>query len=148
MNTYLKIYYHIVFATKNRTKCLSKPGRKELYRYIAGILKNKKCHLYQINGVDDHIHILTHIHPDLCLSGLVKDIKLASGYFIKERQLYENFSGWQKGYAAFTCGERDKMRLIHYIKYQEQRHRKDSYIDEIRSLLRENNVEFNEKYLV
>jgi putative transposase len=34
--------------------------------------------LYRINGVEDHLHILTHIHPTVALSSLIKDIKLAS----------------------------------------------------------------------
>jgi putative transposase len=67
---------------------------------MSGILENKKCHLYQINGVEDHIHILTHLHPSVALADLVKDIKLASTKFIKEKGLFPQFSGWQDGYGA------------------------------------------------
>lgn len=148
MDTYLQSYHHIVFSTKYRSACLTKPGRDDLYRFITGILRNKKCKLYQINGVEDHIHILSHIHPDQPLSGLVKDIKLASTCFIKEMQLFEEFSGWQRGYAAFTHSEKEKSRLIQYIKNQEQSHKVDSFPDEMRSLLNEHKVDFDEKYLV
>jgi hypothetical protein len=79
---------------------------------------------------------------------LVKDVKLASTCFIKEMQLFEEFSGWQSGYAAFSHSDKEKGRLIRYIKNQEQRHKVDSFPDEMRSLLDEHNVEFNEKYLV
>jgi len=41
-------------------------------------MKNKKSHLYRINGVEDHLHIVTHLHPTVALSDLVKDIKVAS----------------------------------------------------------------------
>ncbi|MEQ9313501.1 MAG: transposase [Cytophagales bacterium] len=68
MSTYTQIIYQIVFSTKNRVPVLHKKGRPDLFKYIWGILKNKKCHLYQINGVEDHIHILTHIHPSVALS--------------------------------------------------------------------------------
>lgn len=148
MSTYLQIYHHIVFSTKYRTPCLKQPARKELFRYISGIFRNKKCHLYQINGLEDHIHIFSHIHPDQSLSGLIKDIKLASTCYIKEMQLFEEFSGWQRGYAAFTHSEREKVRVIQYIKNQEQRHKVDSFLDEMRALLIEHNVDFEEKYLV
>jgi len=146
MNTYLKSINHIVFSTKNREQCMKKPAREDLFKYISGILRNKKCHLYQINGWDDHIHILTHIHPDQCLSGLVKDIKLASSCFIKETYLFENFPGWQNGYSAFTHSEREKARIISYIKNQEQRHKRCSYMDEMRAMLNEHSVEYKEKY--
>ncbi|HMV08375.1 MAG TPA: IS200/IS605 family transposase [Cyclobacteriaceae bacterium] len=85
MSTYTQIIYQIIFSTKNREQTLAANTRHELFKYISGILANYKCHLYQINGVEDHIHILTHLHPSIALSDLVKDIKLASTKFIKEK---------------------------------------------------------------
>ncbi len=76
MSTYTQLLYHIVFSTKNRERSLTSDKREDLYRYIWGLLKNKKCHLYRINGVDDHLHIATHLHPTIALSTIVKDIKL------------------------------------------------------------------------
>lgn len=84
MSTYTQILYQIVFSTKNRERTLIKDNRKSLFKDIWGILKNKRCHLYRINGVEDHLHIITHIHPMISLSSLVKDIKLGSSSFIKE----------------------------------------------------------------
>ena len=78
MSTYTQILYQIVFSTKYRKKVLIKEHREKLYKYIWGILKNKKCVLYQINGVEDHLHIATHVHPTVDVSSLVKDIKTAS----------------------------------------------------------------------
>jgi putative transposase len=95
MSTYTQILYQIVFGTKNHGQTLSANKRDELFKYVSGILNNKKCHLYQINGVEDHIHIVTHLHPSIALSDLVKDIKLATTKFIKERNLFINFNGWQ-----------------------------------------------------
>ena len=72
MNTYTQILYQIVFAPKNREHVLVRNNSKELYKYIAGILNNKKCHLYRIGGISDHIHIVTHLHPAIALATLVK----------------------------------------------------------------------------
>ena len=79
-----------------------KSTRDTVFRYIGGIIKNKGCKLYIINGVEDHLHIVTHIHPSICLANLIKDIKISSNSFIKEKGLFPNFSGWQEGYGAFT----------------------------------------------
>ena len=38
-----------------------------------GILKNKECVLYRVNGIEDHIHIFTHVHPTIAISDLIKD---------------------------------------------------------------------------
>lgn len=97
MSTYTQILYQIVFSTKNRERTLIKSNRDELFKYIVGICENKNCHLYRINGVEDHLHIITHIHPSLSLSSLVKDIKLASSEYIKKNNLFPQFSGWQSG---------------------------------------------------
>ncbi len=112
MSTYTQLLYQIVYSTKNRKRTLSKENREALFKYIWGILKNKKCHLYRINGVEDHLHIVTHIHPMVALAPLVKDIKIASSSYIKDNKLFPNFGGWQEGYAAFTYSIDAKNNLI------------------------------------
>jgi REP element-mobilizing transposase RayT len=148
MSTYTQIIYQIVFSTKNRERVLTKGNRDELYKYISGILKNKNCHLYRIGGVEDHIHILTHIHPSVSLASIVKDIKMASSQYIKENQLFVNFNGWQEGYGAFTYSIKDKDDLIEYVKDQEAHHSIKSFRDEYLELLKEHQIAFDEKYLL
>ena len=148
MSTYTQILYQIVFSTKNREHTLLKPGREELFRYISGVLKNKNCHLYQIGGVSDHLHIITHLHPSIALASLVKDIKLASSDLIKLQKLFPLFNGWQVGYGGFTYSFKDKDRLINYVKNQEIHHKEKPFRDELIELLKEHEIEFDEKYLV
>lgn len=107
-----------------------------------------KCHLYRINGVEDHIHILTSLHPSVCLSDLVKDIKVSSSKWIKENGVFPHFTHWQDGYGAFTDNDREKKRLIEYIKKQETHHKKVSFVDEYKALLLEAGIEFDDKYLL
>ena len=78
MSTYTQILYQIVFSTKYRERTMIKKDRPELFQYISGLLKKKNCHLYRINGVEDHLHIITHLHPSVALADLVKDIKLST----------------------------------------------------------------------
>ncbi len=89
MATYTQILYQIVYSTKDRKPVLKEEKRPMLFKYLWGILKNKKCHVYRINGVEDHIHIVTHLHPTVALSSLIKDMKIASSKWIKEKK---NFS--------------------------------------------------------
>lgn len=147
MSTYTQILYHIVFGTKYREMTLIKEHRPELFQYIYGLLQKKRCHLYRINGVEDHLHILTHLHPSVALANLVKDIKLASTEFIKRGDLFPDFNGWQDGYGAFTYSIKAKNSLIQYIKNQEEHHRDVTFEEEYVSLLYEHNVGYHEKYL-
>ena len=148
MSTYTQILYQIVFCPKYRTACLSKPNRDELYKYISGILKSKKCHLYRINGIEDHIHIVCSVHPSVSVSSLVKDIKVSSTLYIKQNGLFQNFAGWQEGYSALTYCIKEKDRLIEYVKNQEEHHKKINFRDEYLKLLKEHEVDFDEKYLL
>jgi len=148
MSTYTQIIYQIVFSTKNRESILSKDNRSKLFEYIVGIFRNNKCHLYRINTVEDHVHIVSHLHPTVALASLVKDIKIASSAFIKEKALFKHFVGWQEGYGAFTYSFRDKGKLIEYVKNQEEYHKKTTFREEYIALLNEHGIEFDEKYLL
>jgi len=148
MSTYTQILYQIVFSTKNREKALIKVNREKLNRYIWGILNNKKCVLYRINGVEDHIHLATHIHPTIAVSSLIKDIKVSSSIWMKEQGLFPAFTAWQKGYGAFTYSIKEKEALVNYINNQEAHHKIMSFREEYIKLLKVHKIDFDEKYLL
>ena len=148
MSTYTQIYYHLVFSTKNRDRVLSPERREDLFRYMAGILQNHDCHLYRIGGVDDHVHIFTSVHPTVSLADLAKNIKVASSGWIANERVFPQFTHWQDGYAAFTASHDEKARLIEYIHGQAEHHKRISFHEELRNLLVEAGVEFDERYLI
>ena len=125
-----------------------KKDRPELFQYISGVLNKKDCHLYRINGVEDHLHIITDLHPSVALASLVKDIKLSATTLIKENGIFPDFGGWQDGYGAFTYHIEAKHNLIEYVKNQEEHHRIKTYEEEYRELLKEHKIEFDEKYFL
>jgi REP element-mobilizing transposase RayT len=114
---------------------------------MSGLIKNKSCHLYQINGVEDHLHILTHLHPSVSLASFIKDIKISSNGFIKERRLFPEFIGWQDGYNAFTYAYNAVPDLIKYIQNQEEHHKKVTYLEEVKAFFKEHGIVFEEKYI-
>jgi hypothetical protein len=79
---------------------------------------------------------------------LVKDIKLAEGSFIKEEKLFPFFKGWQEGYGAFTYSISAKDNLIEYVKNQKEHHRKVSFEDEYKNLLKEHHIDYDDKYFL
>ena len=148
MSTYTQILYHIIFSTKERRPRLDNGGREDLFRYIGGIIKRKKSHLYRINSVEDHLHILTSLHPTVALADFVKDIKVSTSGWIKENRIFPGFTHWQDGYGAFTHSAGEKDRLIEYVRIQQEHHKKVSFRDELRQLLEEAGIEFDERYLM
>jgi REP element-mobilizing transposase RayT len=147
MSSYRQIIYHIVFGTKFHHPTLVNDHKKELYKYIYGIIRNKNCHLYRINGIENHIHILSDLHPSIALADFMKDIKVASSIWLKSTGKFPDFIGWAEGYGAFTYAYRDKDMIINYIKNQEEHHKKHTFKEEYIEMLKEFGVVYDEKYL-
>jgi len=120
----------------------------ELYKYIWGIIKGHNCHLYRINGIEDHLHIVSDLHPSVSLAEYVKSIKMASNIWKKESGKFSYFKGWQEGYGAFTYSSEDRNILINYVKNQKEHHKKETFSAEYKRILNEQGIHFDEKYLV
>jgi hypothetical protein len=52
-DTFTQIYIHTVFVVQDRFCVIPDEWKDELYKYIAGIIKNNKHKLLAINGVGD-----------------------------------------------------------------------------------------------
>jgi REP element-mobilizing transposase RayT len=136
----------LVIRTKESRKTIPAEQAGHLYAYIGGIIKNKNSHLYRINGIEDHLHILTDIHPSLALADFIRDIKVSSTMWMKKSGLFPDFGGWSDKYGAFTCSYLDAGAIIEYIRSQQEHHRKVSFMEEYRSLLLEAGLEIDERY--
>jgi len=145
--SYRQIYYQIVFSTKYRRKSIAEENSIQLYKYIAGIIKNMKCTPYCINGIEDHIHIFSDLHPSVALADYIKEIKVSSNKWMKQSGLFPAFNAWQESYGAFTYSHKERNRIFNYVKNQKEHHQKEPYLHEIKRLLTENGVDFEGKYL-
>ena len=146
MSSYKQIIYQIVFSTKNRENYIDQNRCNELYQYIWGIVKNKKGHLYRINGMPNHVHIVCDLHPSIALADFVREIKQSSSRWMRERG-FQKFNGWNEGYAAFTYNYKDKENVIAYVMNQQEHHTKENYLDECKRLFHEHGVEFDERFM-
>ena len=143
-----QIFYQIVFGTKDREATLMEEHCEELYKYIWGVIKNNNCKLYRINGMEDHIHIFSDLHPSVSLADYIKSIKVSSSKWMKENGKFSKFKNWQESYGAFTYSIEQKDVIINYVKNQKEHHKKESFYEEYKRMLIENAIEFDEKYLL
>lgn len=147
MNSYRQILYHIVVCTHKRMNTLAEAHHEALYKFIWGIIKKRNSTLYSINGTKNHIHMLTDLHPTVCLSDFIKEIKTASNKWIKESGNFPDFDHWAEGSCSVTYNVKDKDMIKNYIRNQKEHHAIVSFEDEYRKLLKENGIEWDEKYL-
>jgi len=140
------IIIHLIFSTKERRTLLDDSWRPNLHQYITGILRSYKAPLLRVNSVSDHIHIAFQLPRTQNISHLVKEIKVGSSIWIKQKQNQQLFQ-WQQGYGAFSVSPNHVDGLIKYIDNQEVHHQKISFQDEFRHLLKRYHVDFDERYI-
>jgi len=146
-NTYSQIFVQVVFAVRDRENLIDSRWKEHLFQYITGILKNKGQKLIAIGGVADHIHILLSIGPNINLSDLVRDIKANSARFINERKLVRGRFSWQEGFGAFSYSRSQLDDVAKYVLNQEKHHSDRTFKSEYTSLLKNFNIEYDERYL-
>jgi len=142
-NTYTNLVYHVVFSTKFRKPAIDPEIQRELYAYIGGIVRDEGGTLLEIGGMPDHVHLLIKLKPSVALSDLLRRIKGNSSKWLNETRDFH----WQEGFSAFTVSESVVEQVRHYIRNQEEHHRKLNYQDELRALLTKHGVAFDERYL-
>ena len=138
-----RFLFHIVFATKDRFPLINPRWESELYKYISGIVRNLKGRVIEINGMQDHVHILVSLSP--CdFREFMRELKASSSRWAKRHQ--PKFS-WQRRYGAFTVSESAVDAVRDYIRRQKEHHKDRTFEQEYMGILRKHNVEFDDRYL-
>ena len=143
-----KILVHTVFSTKERRPFLhDKNLRNELHHYIGGILNQLDCQPIIVGGVEDHVHFLCALSRTREAAEVVKEVKRGSSLWLKSESPDLRDFAWQNGYGIFSIGFSQIEALRDYIAGQEEHHRKVSFQDELRTLLKRYAIEFDERYV-
>ena len=143
--SYTQLIYHVVIRTKASKTTLPLERLEELYRYVWGIIQNKKGLLFRVNGMEEHIHILFSLHPSIALSDFIRDLKAETSKMLKRTAGFEQFTAWGEGYAALTYNMRDKDLVIDYIKNQQEHHKTLSFREEYTAFIKEMGLELDER---
>ncbi len=146
-NTYTQTYIQVVFAVSGRECLIASGFKEELYKYITGMVRNKKQKLIAINGMPDHLHLLIGMKPDLALSELVGKVKASSSNFINDHRWVRGRFSWQEGFGAVSYSHSQLSAVARYIENQEAHHAKRSFKQEYLGLLRKFDLAYDEKYL-
>lgn len=147
-NTYTKLNIHIVFHVKSTSVCIKYKDLPKVFAYIGGIIRNVDGYPVTVGGIENHIHILATMPKTMSVSEFVQKIKANSSRWIKTLDKYYESFAWQEGYGAFCVSPSLLTKTIHYIETQEQHHHEESVRDEFKRFLKENGIEFDERYLL
>jgi REP element-mobilizing transposase RayT len=115
--------------------------------YLAGICRNLECPSLLVGGVEDHVHLLVRLSKNVALADFVREVKRDSSKWLKEQRKDLDKFHWQQGYGAFSISPGHVEKLLEYIANQEEHHRRETFQDEFRRLLRKYKIEYDERYV-
>ena len=145
-STYVSLYFHFVFSTKDRRRCINESWESRLHSYLGGILRNLGGVAKSIGGDADHVHILASLKATHSVAEVMKVLKANSSGFVHKEMGIRSFD-WQSGYGAFTVGKSELGAVKRYIEQQKEHHQRKTFQEEYRELIREYGIEFDERYL-
>jgi putative transposase len=142
-----KIILHIIFSTKNREPWIDLAIRPRLHAYLATICRDLGAQAFRVDGVADHVHIVTTLPRTLSQAQMVEQAKKTSSKWIKVLEpRYRGFF-WQRGYGAFSVSVSQLDAVLQYLQTQEEHHRTRTFQEEYRELLNRHGIEFDERYV-
>ena len=147
MSSFIRVYVHYVFSTKNHEPFIVPELEEDLWSYMGGIARNNNMKALAINGTEDHAHVLLSLPSTITIAKAIQVVKGGSSHWVHQAfPEYHDFE-WQKGYGAFSVSHFDLDRIIAYIKNQKNHHAEEDSKTEYLDLLNEHQVEYDEKYI-
>jgi REP element-mobilizing transposase RayT len=145
--TYSQLLLHIVFSTKHRERWITPDVADRLYPYIGGIVRAEKGALYDIGGIEDHVHLYLRWRPDAPVSDLLRTIKSRSSKWVHDTFPTLDAFAWQEGYSVFSVSKSQEAAVKNYIAGQHEHHKAQDFKAELLQMLRRHEIEFDEQYV-
>jgi putative transposase len=127
---FLKVWIHLVWATKSRQPLLTKEIRSTVFKHIKENATAKNIHVDHVNGYIDHVHCLISLHQEQTIAKVVQLIKGESTFWINQRQLSNEKFEWQDEYFAVSVSESGIKDVREYIRNQETHHQRKTFQQE------------------
>ena len=142
------VYVQIVFSTKiaSRSWQTETLGLK-LHAGLSKISKRLDCPTPGCRRRQRIMSINVRQSRNVTMSDWVRDLKRLSTPWLRKQGAELSEFSWQAGYGAFSVGADGLGAARRYVEQQAEHHRKESFEQELRRLLVEYGMEWNEDYL-
>ncbi len=127
-----RLYYHLIWATKERHPLITSDIEPVLYGYMVGKIQALGCIIHAIGGIENHIHLVASIPPKLSIADFVKGIKGGSSHYLNH-SLANSFPqfGWQRGYGVFSLDSKQLNGVVAYVRNQKEHHKQGTTISSL-----------------
>jgi putative transposase len=117
------MHVHLVFVTKYRRKVFNKTAINILHIIFSDICHDLEATLVEMDGENDHVHLLIDYPPKLPVSKLVNSLKGVSSRLLRKHlptitKHYWKGVLWSPSYFASSCGGAPINIVKQYIQQQ------------------------------
>lgn len=117
------IHAHLVFVTKYRRHVFTKAMLDDLREIFMSVCADFEAELAEMDGEDDHVHLLVNYPPKVAVSALVNSLKGVSSRLMRQRhpalvRRYWKGVLWSPSYCAASCGGAPLAIIKQYIEQQ------------------------------
>jgi REP element-mobilizing transposase RayT len=134
---YWQLFYHIVWATKNREPILAAHIEPIIYAYLRGKAINLGAVVFALDGWSDHVHMVVAIPPSIAVSKFIGQVKaVATTKFNKSGHPNAPIY-WQSEYAVFSFDKRRLPNFVSYVERQKEHHSNKTVISVLERTKRE-----------
>ncbi|MFW9902677.1 MAG: IS200/IS605 family transposase [Candidatus Thorarchaeota archaeon] len=130
MPSFIKIWIHLIWSTKDREKLIHKDIKYRLYDHIKTNSKSKNIYIDHINGTDNHVHLLISLKGEQSISQVAFLLKGESSHWINVNKLTRTKFEWQNEFIALSVSESSLPKVREYIRNQEIHHKNKSFKEE------------------
>lgn len=128
---YTQLFIHLVWATWDRLLLIRPDYEPRLYSAIVRKCEALHCKVIAVNGVADHVHVLTYIPATITIADLVQHIKGSTSHLMNHEIAPERRFKWQGAYGAFSVSKMMTDKVATYVRNQKQHHRDRQLVDEL-----------------
>src|SRR6266705_6393530 len=129
--SYVRVWIHAVWGTKNRDHLLMRGTRSQIISHILENAKQKEIYIDRLNGPSDHLHCLFGLNAEMTIAKALQLIKGESAYWINKEKLTSVKFEWANEYYAVSVSESVLETVRAYIDNQEEHHKKRTYVEEV-----------------
>ena len=117
------MHVHLVFVTKYRRKVLDRDAIDRLRGIFTKVCSDFEAELAEMDGEDDHVHLLVNYPPKVAVSTLVNSLKGVSSRLLRKhrpdlRARYFKGKLWSPSYFSASCGGAPISIVRQYIEQQ------------------------------
>lgn len=127
---YVRIWVHLIWATKNRAPMLADDSRRKVFAHIKENAPKKNIYLDLINGTSDHVHCLVSLGSEQTIAKVAQFLKGESSHWVNREDLGKTKFEWQDEYFAVSVSESMVNVVREYIRNQQEHHRKKAFAEE------------------